>query len=167
MFGRLHYESWTPQQLERPIVDQTHFDFSGIPVRSAVSIILALEKCASWAFNQSTQWCRLKSSCDTSLSPRTFTNSCLHSRFSRSSSIILPRYRARLVSAGLSILLSSTTSTEDTTELWSVDDSASSASIGVDPGCRVRLLLELYLESTFAPRRLDRGLVAKNGGIGG
>ena len=90
---------------------------------------------------------------------------CLHSRYSRCSSFILSRYRALLVSAGLSILLLSTNTTEDTTELWGVDDSASSASIGVDLSCLVRLLLELSLESTLAPRRLDRGLVAKQGGI--
>ena len=141
-------------------------DFTGIPVRSAVSIILALEKCASWAFNQSTQWCRLKSSCDTCLSPRASANSCLHSRSSRSNSFIFSRYRVRLVSAGLSTLLLSTTTSEDTTELWGFDDSASSTSIGVEPGNLVRLLLELSLESTLAPRRLDRGLVAKKGGVG-
>ena len=96
----------------------------GIPVRSAVSIILALEKCVSWAFSQSTHWCRLKSSCDTCLSPRTSANSCLHSRSSRFNSFTFSRYR-------------------------------------------VRLLLELSLESTLAPRRLDRGLVARKGGFGG
>ena len=142
-------------------------DFTGIPVRSAVSIIPALEKCVSWAFNQSTQWCRLKSSCDTCLSPKASANSCLHSRCSRSNSFIFSRYRVRLVSAGLSTLLLSTTTTEDTTEFWGVDDHASSASIGVEPGNLVRLLLELSLESTLAPRRLDRGLVAKKGGVGG
>ena len=63
----------------------------GIPVRSAVSIIIALEKCVSWAFNQSTQWCRLKSSCDTCLSPRASANSCLHSRSSRSNSFTFSR----------------------------------------------------------------------------
>ena len=141
-------------------------DFTGIPVRSAVSIILALEKCVSWAFNQSTQWCRLKSSCHTCLSPRASANSCLHSRSSSSNSFIFSRYRDRLVSAGLSTLLLSTTTTEDTTELWGVDDSASSASISVEPGNLVRLLLELSLESTLAPRRLDRGLVAKKRGVG-
>ena len=138
-------------------------DFRGIPVRSAVSIILALEKCASWAFNQSLQWYRLKSSCDTCLSPRVSANSCLHSRSSRSNSFILSRYRVRLVSVGLSTLLLSTTTTEGTTELWVVDDSASSESIGVDTGSLVRLLLELSFESSPTPRRLDRGLVAKKG----
>ena len=133
----------------------------GIPVGSAVSIILALEKCVSWAFNQSTQWCRLKSSCDTCLS------SSLHSRSSRSNSFIFSRYRVRLVSAGLSTLLLPTTTTEDTTELWGVDDPASSASVGVEPVNLVRLLLELSLESTLAPRRLDRGLVVRKGGFGG
>ena len=140
-------------------------DFTEIPVRSAVSIILALEKRVSWAFNQSTQWCRLKSSCDTCLSPRVSANSCLHSR--SSSSFIFSRYRVRLVSAGLSTLLLSTTTTEDTTELWGVDNSASSASIGVEPGNLAWLLLGLYLESTLAPRRLDRGLVSRKGGLGG
>ena len=67
-------------------------DLTGIPVRSAVSFILALEKCVSWTFNQSTQWRRLKSSCDTCLSPRASANSCLHSRFSRSNSFIFSRY---------------------------------------------------------------------------
>ena len=133
-------------------------DFVGIPVRSAVSIILALEKCVSWAFNQSTHWCRLKSSCDTSLSPRISAHSCLHSRSSRSNSFTFSRYRVRLASAGFSTLVFSTTTTEDTT---------SSASIGVEPGNLVRLLLELSLESTLAPRRLDRGLVARKGGFGG
>ena len=138
-------------------------DFRGISVRSAVSIIHALEKCASWAFNQSTQWCRLKSSCDMCLSPRASGNSCRHSRSYRSNYFMLSRYRVRLVSVGLSTLLLSTTTTEDTTELWVVDDSASSASIGVDPGSLVRLLHELSLESTLTPR----DLVAKKGGIGG
>ena len=127
----------------------------GIPVRSAVSILLALEKCVSWAFNQSTHWCLLKSSRDTRSRPRASANSCLHSRSSRSSSFTFSRYLVRLVSAGLSTLLLSTTTTEDTTELWGVGDVASSASIGVDPGNLVRLLLELSLESTLAPRRLD------------
>ena len=135
----------------------------GIPVRSAVSIILALEKCVSWAFSQSTQWCRLKFLCDTCLSPRTSANSYLHSRSSRSNSFTFSRYRVRLASAGLSTLFFSTTTTEDTTELWGVDDSASSRSIGVEPGNLVRLLLELSLESTLAPRRLDRGLVVSQG----
>ena len=135
-------------------------DFVGIPVRSAVFIILALEKCASWAFSQSTHWCRLKSSCDTCLSPRTSANSCLHSRSSSSHSFTFSKYRVSLASAVFSTLLSSTTTTEDTTELWGVDDSASSASIGVKPGSLVRLLLELSHESTPVPRRLDRGLVA-------
>ena len=142
-------------------------DLMGNPVRSAVSIILALEKCVSWAFNQSTQWCRLKSSYDTCLSPRAFANSCLHSRSSRSNSFIFSRYRVRPVSAGLSTLLLSTTTTEDTAELWGVDDFACSASIGVEPGNLVRLLLELSLESTLGPRRLDRGLLARKGGVGG
>ena len=142
-------------------------DFVGIPVRLAVFIILALEKCASWAFNQSMHWCRLKSSCDTRLSPRTSANSCLHSRSSRSNSFTFSKYRVRLASAVFSTLLSSTTTTEDTTELWGVDDSASSASIGVEPGSLVRLLLELSLELTPAPRQLDRGLVARKGGFGG
>ena len=139
----------------------------GIPVRSAVSIILALEKCVSWAFSQFTHWCRLKPSCDTCLSPRTSANSCLHSRSSRSYSFTFSRYRVRLASAGFSTLLFSTTTTEDTTEFWGVDDSASSASIGVELGNLVRLLLELCLESTPAPTRLDRDLVARKGGFGG
>ena len=80
-------------------------DFKGIPVSYAVSIILVLEKCAAWALNQSTQWCRLKSSCDTCLSLRVSANSCLHSRSSRSISFILSRYRVRLVSVGFSTLL--------------------------------------------------------------
>ena len=101
------------------------------------------------------------------LSPRASANSCLHSRSSRSISFILSRYRVRLVSVGLSTLLLSTTTTEATTELWDVDDSASSASIGIEPGSLVRLLLELSLESTLAPRRLDRGLMAKKGGVWG
>ena len=75
------------------------------------------------------------------------------------------RFRARLVSAGLSNLLISTATTEDINELWGVDDSSSSASISVDPGCRIRLLLELSLESTLASKRLDRGPVSKKGGI--
>ena len=139
-------------------------DFSGIPVKSAVSTVLALEKCASWTFNQSTQWCLLKSSCETFLSPRTSAYSCLHSNSSRSNSFTLSRYRVLLVSAGLPAFLLSTTTTEDTTELWGVDDSASSASIGVDRSCLVRLLFELSLESILAPRRPDRGLVAKKEG---
>ena len=80
----------------------------GIPVRSAVFIILALEKCVSWAFSQSTHCCRLKSSCDTCLSPRSSANSCLHSRSSRSNSFTFSRYRVRLASAGFSPLLFST-----------------------------------------------------------
>ena len=138
-------------------------DLMGIPIRSAVSIIHALEKCVSWAFSQYTHWCRLKSSCDTCLSPRTSANSCLHSRSSRSNSFTFSRYSVRLASAGFSTLLLSTTTTEDTTELWGVDDFASSASIGVEPGNLVRLLLELSLELTLAPSRLDRGLVARKG----
>ena len=67
----------------------------------------------------------------------------------------------------LSTLMLSTTTTEDTTELWGVDDSASSASIGVEPCNLVRLLLEPSLVSTLAPRRLDRFLVARKGGSGG
>ena len=157
-------KSWTPQLLEWPITDWFHYRLQR---ESAVSIVLSLEKCASWAFNQSTQWCRLKSSCDTFLSPRTSANSCLHSKSSRSNSFILSSYRILLASVGLSTFLLSTTTTEDTNELWGVDDSASLASIGVDPGCLVRLLLEMSLESTLVPRRLDRGLRAKKGGIGG
>ena len=144
-----------PSNLTGPMTD-----FMGIPVRSAVSIILALEKCVSWAFNQSSQWCRLKSSCDTCLSPRASANSGLHSRSSRSISFIFSRYRVRLISAGLSTL------SLITTELWGCDDSASSASIGVEPSNLVRLLLELSQESTLAPRRLIRGLVARKGGFG-
>ena len=83
----------------------------------------------AFAFSQSAHWCRLKSSCDTCLSPRTSANSCLHSRSSRSNSFTFSRYRVRLASASFSTLLLSTTTTEDTTELWGVDDSASSASI--------------------------------------
>ena len=105
-----------------------------IPVRSAVSIILVLEKCVSWAFYQSTLWCLLKTSFDTCLRPRASSNSCLLSRSSRPNSFTFSRYRVRLASAGLSTLFLSTTTTEDTTELWGVDDSASSASIGVEPG---------------------------------
>ena len=141
-------------------------DLMGIPVRSAVFITHALENCISWAFSQSTHWCRLKSSCDTCLSPRTSANSCLHSSSSRSNSFTFSRYRVRLASVGLSTLLFSTTTTEDTTELWGVDDSASSASIGVEPGNLVRLLLELSHELTPAPRRLDRGFVARKGDLG-
>ena len=86
---------------------------------------------------------------------------------SKSSSCTFSRYLDRLVSAGLSTLLLSTTTTEDTTELWGVGDVASSASIGAAPGNLVRLLLELSLESTLAPRRLDRVLEARKGGFGG
>ena len=142
-------------------------DLVGIPVRSAISIILALEKCVSWAFNQSTHWCLLKSSCDTRLRPRASANSCQHSRSSNSSSFTFSRYLNRLVSAGLSTLLLSTTTTEDTTELWGVGDVASSASIGAAPGNLVRLLLELSVESTLARRRLDRVLEARKRGLGG
>ena len=136
-------------------------DLMGIPVRSAVSIILALEKCVSWAFNQSTHWCLLKSSCDTCSRPRASFNSCPHSRSSRSSSLNFSRYLVRLVSAGLSTLLLSTTTTEYTTELWGVGEVASSASIGAEPGNLVRLLLELSLESTLAPRERGVGRWAK------
>ena len=42
-----------------------------------------------------TQWCRLKSSCDTSVSPTTSANSCLHSKSSRSNSFTLGQTRER------------------------------------------------------------------------
>ena len=114
---------------------------------------MGIQVALSWAFNQSTHWCLLKSSFNTCSRPKASANSCLHPRSSRSSSFTLSGYLVRLVSAGLSNLLLSTTNTEDTTELWGVGDAASSASIGAEPGNLVRLLLELSLESTFAPRQ--------------
>ena len=109
----------------------------------------------------------LKSSCDTFVSPRSSANSCLHARSSRSRSFTLSRYRALLASHGLSVFLLSTTTTEDTTELWGVDDSASSPFIGVAPSCLLLLLLELSLESVLPLKRSDKNLAAKKGGIGG
>ena len=48
-----------------------------------------------------------------------------------------------------------------------VGDVTSSASMGAEPGNLVRLHLELSLELTLAPRRLDRSLEVRKGGFGG
>ena len=39
--------------------------------------------------------------------------------------------------------------------------------MGTAPGNLVRLLIELSLESTLAPKRLDKALEARKGGYGG
>ena len=105
----------------------------------------------------------LKSSCDRLLSPRTSTSSCLQVRSLRSRSFTRSRYRALLASPGPSafFLLSTTT-----TELWGVEDSAASLSMGVEPSCLLLLLLELPLESTLPPKRSPTGLAGKKEGRG-
>ena len=98
--------------------------------------------------------------------PRISANSCVHVRFFRSRSFTLYIYRALLASLGLSVFLLSTTTIEDTTELWGVTDYVSSPSIGDTPRCLLLLLIELFLESFLPPKRLVKDLAAKKGGNG-
>ena len=61
----------------------------------------------------------------------------------------------------------SITTTDDTTELWGVEDSASSLYMGVEPSCLLLLLLELSLESTLPPKRSATGLAEMKERLGG